>query len=91
MNFDYLIGLVIEEITEEVETVPSANHKSSSTNHSPAQPKESNDISKTRIAAKPEVLPTNSEHLEAFKNNPEAIRFVLFVNKLHLLIMIDGV
>ncbi|CAB4283106.1 unnamed protein product [Prunus armeniaca] len=67
-------GLVIEEITEEVETVPSANHKSSSTNHSPAQPKESNDISKTRIAAKPEVLPTNSEHLEALKNNPEAIR-----------------
>ncbi|BBH05369.1 Tetratricopeptide repeat-like superfamily protein [Prunus dulcis] len=67
-------GLVIEEITEEVETLPSANHKSSSTNHSPAQPKESNDISKTRIAAKPEVLPTNSEHLEALKNNPEAIR-----------------
>lgn len=91
MNFDFLIGLVIEEITEEVETVPSANHKSSSTNHSPAQPKESNDISKTRIATKPEILPTNSEHLEALKNNPEAIRFVLFVNKLHLLIMIDGV
>ncbi|PRQ57100.1 putative peptidylprolyl isomerase [Rosa chinensis] len=66
--------LVIEEITEEVETVSSANHKSSSTEYSMAQPQETRDIPKTQIAADSEVLSNNSELLQALKNDPATLR-----------------
>ncbi|XP_062015639.1 outer envelope protein 61 [Rosa rugosa] len=66
--------LVIEEITEEVETVSAANHKSSSTEYSMAKPQETRDIPKTQIAADSEVLSNNSEHLQALKNDPATLR-----------------
>ncbi|PRQ32688.1 putative peptidylprolyl isomerase [Rosa chinensis] len=66
--------LVIEEITEEVETVSAANHKSSSTEYSMAKPQETRDIAKTQIAADSEVLSNNSEHLQALKNDPATLR-----------------
>ncbi|KAM5584890.1 outer envelope protein 61 [Rosa sericea] len=66
--------LVIEEITEEVETVSAANHKSSSTKYSMAKPQETRDIPKTQIAADSEALSNNSEHLQALKNDPATLR-----------------
>lgn len=78
LNIDCLIGgLVIEEITEEVETVSSANHKRSSTEYSAAQ--ETSNASRTQSASNTEFLSTNSDLLQAFKSDPEAIRYVLFI------------
>ncbi|KAL6202634.1 hypothetical protein ACLB2K_026340 [Fragaria x ananassa] len=61
--------LVIEEITEEVETVPSSNRKRSST-----KLHETRDIPKTQIAANSGVPSNNSERLEALKNDPATLR-----------------
>ncbi|XP_050369804.1 outer envelope protein 61 [Argentina anserina] len=61
--------LVIEEITEEVETVSSANHKSSST-----KSHETRDVPKTQIGADYGVPSNNSEHLQALKNDPATLR-----------------
>lgn len=72
LNMVYIIGLVIEEITEEVETVPSSNRKRSST-----KLHETRDIPKTQIAADSGVPSNNSERLEALKNDPATLRFVL--------------
>lgn len=73
LNMVYIIGLVIEEITEEVETVPSSNRKRSST-----KLHETRDIPKTQIAADSGVPSNNSERLEALKNDPATLRFVLW-------------
>ncbi|KAM1149501.1 hypothetical protein ACFX15_029712 [Malus domestica] len=67
-------GLVIEELTEEVETVSSANHKRSSTEYSAAQPKETSNASRTQSASNTEFLSTNADRLQDFKSDPEAIR-----------------
>ncbi|KAJ7981263.1 outer envelope protein 61 [Quillaja saponaria] len=66
--------LVIEEITEEVENVTSRNHKRSSMEPTVAQPEETGDSSKSCNTINNGNLTTNSEILQALKNDPESIR-----------------
>jgi hypothetical protein len=61
-----LIGVIIEEITEEAETV-SENLKSSSA-------RESVDTSKSGREARSGSSTSNPEPLEALKDDPEAMR-----------------
>ncbi|KAJ4829161.1 hypothetical protein Tsubulata_032720 [Turnera subulata] len=66
-------GLVIEEITEEVET--EASESLSSSKHSTVtQPKESNGVSSSGSHANTAGLGSNAESLQALKNDPDAIR-----------------
>lgn len=65
-----LVGLVIEEITEEVENAPSGN----SVEHTVGQPKKPDDSSKSCSAITKGNLKTNTEDLNKLKNDPEAIR-----------------
>jgi hypothetical protein len=74
--FACLIGLVIEEITEEVETVSSGNRKSSSMKHAVAHPQENGDCTKSQSAGNRGGIMTNSESLQALKDDPDTIRFV---------------
>ncbi|KAF7805775.1 outer envelope protein 61 [Senna tora] len=67
-------GLVIEEITEEVENVPSGNLGSSSAEQTVSQPKKSNDSSKSCSTVNNGNSKTTMENLDTFKNDPEAIR-----------------
>lgn len=69
-----LIGLVIEEITEEVGTMTSENLKNSSTEYSVTQPREGVDASNSGSRASSGGLATNSESLQALKDDPEAVR-----------------
>uniref|UniRef100_A0A5B7AHY7 Putative outer envelope protein 61 isoform X1 n=1 Tax=Davidia involucrata TaxID=16924 RepID=A0A5B7AHY7_DAVIN len=66
-------GLVIEEITE-VQTVSSENFEYSSTEYSVSQPQEINDCSKSQTEISSVAPSTNSECLEAIKDDPETIR-----------------
>lgn len=73
------IGFVIEEINEEEEeTVSSGDFKSSSSQSSVTQSQETNNSIKTERVASNGGLSSNSDHLQALKNNPEAMRFVFF-------------
>lgn len=67
-------GLVIEEITEEVETVSSGNRKSSSMKHAVAHPQENGDSTKSQSAGNRGGIMTNSESLQALKDDPDTIR-----------------
>ncbi|KAG6778109.1 hypothetical protein POTOM_017959 [Populus tomentosa] len=67
-------GVIIEEITDEAETVSSENLKSTSTEYQVKQPRESADISKSGKGGRNGSSATNSEPLEALKDDPEAIR-----------------
>lgn len=67
-------GVVIEEITEETLTTSPATLQSSSTEHSSKQPRESTGIAKSENEKKVADLRTNSECLQAFKEDPEALR-----------------
>ncbi|XP_075635661.1 outer envelope protein 61 [Castanea sativa] len=67
-------GLVIEEITEGVETVSSKNHKSSSMEHSVAQPHQNVDSTKSQSAVNRGGIMSNSESLHALKDDPDTIR-----------------
>ncbi|OMO77062.1 Tetratricopeptide-like helical [Corchorus olitorius] len=67
-------GVVIEEITEEAPSTSSFNVKSSSTEYSLKQPQESSGYSKSENGKKVADLTTNSECLQALKDNPEAMR-----------------
>lgn len=67
-------GLVIEEITEEVETVSSDKHGSSSTEYSVTQPRETSGFSKSQNETKGGSLTTNTERLQTLKDDPETIR-----------------
>ncbi|KAL4611289.1 hypothetical protein ACB092_08G113200 [Castanea dentata] len=67
-------GLVIEDITEEVETVSSENHKSSSMEHSVAQPHQNVDSTKSQSAVNRGGIMSNSESLHALKDDPDTIR-----------------
>ncbi|KAB2015242.1 hypothetical protein ES319_D08G011300v1 [Gossypium barbadense] len=67
-------GVVIEEITEETVSTSPATLRSSSTEHSSKQPRESTGISKSENGNKVADLRTNSECLQAFKEDPEALR-----------------
>ncbi|KAA3471694.1 outer envelope protein 61-like [Gossypium australe] len=67
-------GVVIEEITEETVSTSPATLQSSSTEHSSKQPRESTGISKSENGKKVADLRTNSEGLQALKEDPEALR-----------------
>ncbi|KAL5062147.1 hypothetical protein RYX36_023884, partial [Vicia faba] len=74
--------LVIEEITEEVENVPSGNNRNSSTEQTIDQPKKSGDSSKSYNIANNGNLKSNSGSIETLKKDPEAIRsFQNFISK----------
>ncbi|KAF5751673.1 Tetratricopeptide repeat (TPR)-like superfamily protein isoform 1 [Tripterygium wilfordii] len=63
-------GLVIEEITEDVEAASSVNQESSRE----AQVQESTDFSKSERGDSNGGLTTNSDHFQVVRNDPEAIR-----------------
>ncbi|XP_021892617.1 outer envelope protein 61 isoform X1 [Carica papaya] len=67
-------GLVIEEITEEVEAVSSGNDRNSFRESSPRQVDESTGFSKNKGGNGNEGVTTNSESLHALKDDSEAIR-----------------
>lgn len=67
---------MIEEIPEEVETVSSKNHKSSSMEHSVVQPHQNGDSTKSQSAVNRGGIISNSESLHALKDDPDTIRFV---------------
>ncbi|KAL5071629.1 hypothetical protein RYX36_022516 [Vicia faba] len=74
--------LVIEEITEEVENVPSGNNINSSTEQTIDQPKKSGDSSKSYNIANNGNLKSNSDSIDTLKKDPEAIRsFQNFISK----------
>ncbi|KAL5082022.1 hypothetical protein RYX36_010443, partial [Vicia faba] len=74
--------LVIEEITEEVENVPSGNNRNSSTEQTIDQPKKSGDSSKSYNIANNGNLKSNSDIIDTLKKDPEAIRsFQNFISK----------
>ncbi|KAL5072447.1 hypothetical protein RYX36_011431 [Vicia faba] len=74
--------LVIEEITEEVENVPSGNNRNSSTEQTIDQPKKSGDSSKSYNIANNGNLKSNSHNIDTLKKDPEAIRsFQNFISK----------
>ncbi|KAL5069733.1 hypothetical protein RYX36_020620, partial [Vicia faba] len=77
-----IMGLVIEEITEEVENVPSGNNRNSSTEQTIDQPKKSGDSSKSYNIANNGNLKSNSDSIDTLKKDPEAIRsFQNFISK----------
>ncbi|KAI5592612.1 hypothetical protein BDE02_04G164200 [Populus trichocarpa] len=67
-------GVIVEEITDEAETVSSENLKSTSTEYQVKQPRESADISKSGKGGRNGSSATNSEPLESLKDDPEAMR-----------------
>ncbi|KAE9620694.1 hypothetical protein Lal_00019325 [Lupinus albus] len=67
-------GLVIEEITEEVESVPSESNKSSSLKPTVVQPKKSGDSSQSNSTVNNGNPKAYGESLDTLKNDPEAIR-----------------
>ncbi|KAL5063848.1 hypothetical protein RYX36_025585 [Vicia faba] len=74
--------LVIEEITEEVENVPSGNNRNSSTEPTIDQPKKSGESSKSYNIANNGNLKSNSDSIDTLKKDPEAIRsFQNFISK----------
>lgn len=72
-NFYCLIGLVIEEITEDVDAAIPGNDKRSSTENLTVQ-SELNNCSKNQSAVNNRGITTNSEALHALKDDSEAIR-----------------
>lgn len=67
-------GVVIEEITEDVETLDSGNHKSSNVENLGKQPRENGYSTKSQSAVNNGGITTNSESLQALKDDPEALR-----------------
>lgn len=72
----YFTGVVIEEITEEA--------ASTSSEYSLKQPLESTGFCKSDIGKKVVDLTTNSECVQALKDDPEALRFVFMITKLSI-------
>lgn len=70
------VGLVIEEITEEVENVTSENNRSSSLKPTVVQPKKSGDSSKSSSTVNNGNPKTYAEGLDTLKKDPEAIRYI---------------
>ncbi|KAL2328379.1 hypothetical protein Fmac_021806 [Flemingia macrophylla] len=67
-------GLVIEEITEEVENVPSGNNSSSSMEQTVVQRKKSGDSSRSFSTSNNGIPRSNTNSLDALKKDPEAVR-----------------
>lgn len=87
--------MVIEEITEETVSTSPATRQSSSTEDSSKQPRESTGISKSENGKKVVDLRTNSECLQALKEDPEAFRFVplsqnYLLGDIHLLSLVKS-
>ncbi|XP_057750198.1 outer envelope protein 61 [Arachis stenosperma] len=66
-------GLVIEEITEEIENVPSGNNKSSSSEQKVVQPRKSSESSNSSNTVNGNPI-TNAESIDKLKNDPVAMR-----------------
>ncbi|CAJ2654807.1 unnamed protein product [Trifolium pratense] len=66
--------LVIEEITEEVENVPSGNNRSSSFEQTVDQPQKSSGSSKSSSIANNENPKSKPDSLDTLRKDPEAIR-----------------
>ncbi|XP_045829382.1 outer envelope protein 61 [Trifolium pratense] len=66
--------LVIEEITEEVENVPSGNNRSSSFEQTVDQPQKSSGSSKSSSLANNENPKSKPDSLDTLRKDPEAIR-----------------
>lgn len=77
----YLIGLVIEEISEEVGTTSSGNHESSSGGYAVTQPQERTNFSQSKSNTNSGGLTTNPDSFQGLKDDPEAIRFVTTTRK----------
>ena len=76
-----LVGLIIEEITEEVENVPLGDQRSTSMEHRVSQPESSNVSSKNHSTVNNGNLKSSMESLHSLKNDPEAMRyFSVYVN-----------
>lgn len=71
-----MIGLVIEEITEEEETASSENCDRSTAKYSVSPPQETSGSSTSQSGINIESPSTNAECVQALKDDPEAIRFV---------------
>ncbi|XP_039034271.1 outer envelope protein 61-like, partial [Hibiscus syriacus] len=67
-------GVVIEEIIEEAASISSSNLQSPSTEPSLKQPRESTGFSKSESVKNVGDLRTNSECLQALKEDPESVR-----------------
>ncbi|GMP99207.1 hypothetical protein CsSME_00046769 [Camellia sinensis var. sinensis] len=67
-------GLVIEEITEEEQSVSSENCESSAKEYLVSQPQETSGCSKSQPESNTEAPSTNSECVNSLKDDPEAIR-----------------
>lgn len=78
---NYFTGVVIEEITEEVSSTSSANLQSSSTEYSLKKPRESTGFSKSENRKMVGDVMTNTESLQALKDDPEALRFIFIISK----------
>ncbi|XP_058196215.1 outer envelope protein 61 [Rhododendron vialii] len=66
--------LVIEEITEEEETVSSENYDGSTAKYSVSPPQETSGSSKSQAGINIEAPSTNAECVQALKDDPEAMR-----------------
>ncbi|XP_057954511.1 outer envelope protein 61 [Malania oleifera] len=66
--------LIIEEITEEMPSVSSENNENSSTEYSVMQPRESSGCSMSHSETDSGGPTTNSEYLQALKDDPETVR-----------------
>lgn len=76
-----LTGLKIEEITDEIQTPLSAMPETSSSESSAMKTKESSKDknSQSENTSGTSVLPTNTEYLQALKDDKESIRFVFIL------------
>lgn len=68
-----LIGLVIEEITEEVQSSLPGNHDISSSEDPTSAPEVARETS-SRVPS------SNTESIQALRDDPESIRFILYVD-----------
>lgn len=71
-----MIGLVIEEITEEEESKSSENYEGSTAKYSVSPPRETSGSSKSQAGINIEAPSTNAACVQALKDDPEAVRFV---------------
>lgn len=70
----YVLGLIIEDITEEVECDLSKKNVTSSSEASVTQARERSEHSRVRDESCTDKSTSNSEYLQALKDDPDAIR-----------------
>lgn len=85
----WLVGLVIEEITEEDEVLSSTSHQNPSVEeHSEKQLEETKNDDKSQKSSSRVGSLSNSECLQALKDDPDAIRYFIIFLKVLLLYFI---